>query len=523
MSERKAAQLNSFRTVALPLLQQRFPGKDLKPFSVTEEYKRKIETEGKEPWKNLAFFFSHRGPDAKEQIVRPVKDILDEVKVPFFFDQSPNENGIAYMRDNEEEIGRGLHRCHVGVVFVSEGFLESSYCGRELHTLLQRELDENVNIIFPVFLRRSLLNDPNYECIKHKCGPILDEGVQVSDFIREMLLPALLDLPAIQHMESIQQAKASITRDQVQCMSKLVENLEARRFWHSHFSIQQSTTWGMLKQALAHDFSKVRSFEPLGRALLAERKQKTYDEHELLLLGDGASVTVYQFNKVTSEDGFSWHIWYDDDATRREQIYIEARHRERSVREHMCDDKSSFVAKCLFLGNSGVGKTSMMFRFVRNAFCESMSTTIACDYESVNKANVKFQIWEIGGQERYRSFVEPSTKGKNVIVIVFDFSIRGTFKALRNWMKQVSEHSGLPIIIVGNKIDRADREVTIREAKQFCAAIGAPLHVVSCKTGEGVPELFQTIALYARKPSSANITITRDENTDEKTPKKCCN
>jgi hypothetical protein len=88
---------------------------------------RPLAVEKKAPPEELVFFLSHRGPDAKDQLVRPLAHILKHFRVRVFFDQDP-EDGIRHMKPNHREIARGLYACRVGVVFVSDGFLASKWC-----------------------------------------------------------------------------------------------------------------------------------------------------------------------------------------------------------------------------------------------------------------------------------------------------------------------------------------------------------------------------------------------------------
>ncbi len=185
-----------------------FPDEKISPFPRSRPNLRQFPPEEKcEVEEPLAFFFSHRGPDTKHQIVGPVAFILKKLGVRLFFDGHHDGNGIRGGEDISSEIARGLRRCRIGVVFVSDGFLLSVWCGRELHTLLHREVNESVDIIFPVFVSPSLLNHAHYECVSNKAGLLFPRGMSYRAFILDKLLPTLLELEGVQGMDGVQYAK----------------------------------------------------------------------------------------------------------------------------------------------------------------------------------------------------------------------------------------------------------------------------------------------------------------------------
>ena len=98
----------------------------------------------------LVFFLSHRGPDTKERLVRPVHFILHKLGVDHFFDQDPRE-GIRLMEDNGREMAEALYGAQVVVLFLSEGFSDSKWCVMEANAALRRELDENRHLVLPVY------------------------------------------------------------------------------------------------------------------------------------------------------------------------------------------------------------------------------------------------------------------------------------------------------------------------------------------------------------------------------------
>ena len=128
---------------------------------------------------------------------------------------------------------------------------------------------------------------------------------------------------------------------------------------------------------------------------------------------------------------------------------------------------SLFVFKVIILGSGAVGKTSLLYRFVENRFSFKYKMTIGADFlskiiEEYPKPDttVKFQIWDIGGQDRYK-FLRPSFfDGANGALLVFDLTRWHTFEELDEWYTDLQEFAGenTPFILIGNKVDIVQEE-----------------------------------------------------------------
>jgi small GTP-binding protein len=129
-----------------------------------------------------------------------------------------------------------------------------------------------------------------------------------------------------------------------------------------------------------------------------------------------------------------------------------------------------------------------------------------CDWQTVvvEGADVVLQIWDTAGQERFRALARGYYRNADGVVLVFDLTSRSSFEALGPWMRdlQKSAAKGLPVIVVGNKADAVDdRAVSGTEAESTAREFGAEYRETSCKTGDGVAAVFQTMArlCYLRK------------------------
>eukprot|EP00826_Nyctotherus_ovalis_P045091 TRINITY_DN493_c0_g3_i15.p2 TRINITY_DN493_c0_g3~~TRINITY_DN493_c0_g3_i15.p2 ORF type:complete len:176 (-),score=55.27 TRINITY_DN493_c0_g3_i15:205-732(-) len=163
------------------------------------------------------------------------------------------------------------------------------------------------------------------------------------------------------------------------------------------------------------------------------------------------------------------------------------------------------TCKVMILGDSGVGKTSLLKQYVNKVFTGHYKITIGSDFLTkdlnVGEEQLKLQIWDTAGQEKYRSLGIAYYRGADACVFVYDLTDKNSLTNLESWMEtffaQVAGQSkeGFPLIVVGNKSDRSDRAITEAMAKKWCRANGDIKHLeVSAKTREGVDEAFDYLA-----------------------------
>jgi len=162
-----------------------------------------------------------------------------------------------------------------------------------------------------------------------------------------------------------------------------------------------------------------------------------------------------------------------------------------------------YIFKIVLLGNPGVGKSSLITRFVHNRFSSSYLMTIGVDILSkqlfVGKDEVLFLISDIGGQERFASVREKFYRGAKGCLLVFDLTRENTLYALREWKKGLdSVEEDVIYFVVGNKADLKDQIVVEKdEALEIVKELELPestFFITSAKTGEHVEEAFATFA-----------------------------
>ena len=122
--------------------------------------------------------------------------------------------------------------------------------------------------------------------------------------------------------------------------------------------------------------------------------------------------------------------------------------------------------KVLVIGDASTGKTSLTHRYLTGIFVDSVRLTIGVDFFSKrikrNEERIKLQIWDFGGEERYRFLLPTYSKGANGALILYDITRQRTIQTIPEYVKIVRESAGdIPILLVGSKIDLEDyREVT---------------------------------------------------------------
>ncbi|KAL9245695.1 hypothetical protein vseg_019317 [Gypsophila vaccaria] len=171
------------------------------------------------------------------------------------------------------------------------------------------------------------------------------------------------------------------------------------------------------------------------------------------------------------------------------------------------------LLKVIVLGNSGVGKTSLINRYVHKRFNQQFKPTIGADFATreiqVDGKLVNLQIWDTAGQERFHSLGSAFFRGADSCVLVYDVTVQATFDSLKAWrddfIKQtdISDPSKFPFVVIGNKIDdTVGRVVPYKSAKEWCTSIegprdGVPYFETSALENNNVDEAFFEIAKVA--------------------------
>lgn len=178
----------------------------------------------------------------------------------------------------------------------------------------------------------------------------------------------------------------------------------------------------------------------------------------------------------------------------------------------------SLRQKIIFVGDSGVGKTTMINRINNEEFKDLNESSVGIDYYS---KNIKFrgeeltlQIWDTAGQEKYRGLIPTYARNAVLAFIIYDISSKKSFENLTEWINYLNSIEKMPMIICGNKIDKlVDRQVTKEEGEEFAKKNKLVFFEVSAKTNENMNYmLYRSIA---ELPYFEDKNKNKDKLTEE--------
>ena len=166
----------------------------------------------------------------------------------------------------------------------------------------------------------------------------------------------------------------------------------------------------------------------------------------------------------------------------------------------------NYLLKYIIIGDSSVGKSNILLRYVHNSFNPEFLTTIGVEFGAknieINKKIFRIQIWDTAGQENFRSITRAYYKNSVCALIVYDISNRSSFENVISWIEDCKGQSpkSIFIILVGNKNDlENERQVSYEEGLEFAKNNNIVFFETSAKTGKNISELFQTSAIEINK------------------------
>jgi small GTP-binding protein len=196
----------------------------------------------------------------------------------------------------------------------------------------------------------------------------------------------------------------------------------------------------------------------------------------------------------------------------------------------MATSKSSCEAKIVFLGDSAVGKTTIISVFAHDEFSEDHSPTVGAHFSlqrmQIGDDEVKLKIWDTAGQERFRALTPMYYRDSDVAVLVFAVDSQDSLTSLTSWIDNLKRDTRtMPaLVIVGNKID-LERRVNARECETFAEQNGATYAECSALTKKGIEELFLIIAqkaLAGKGTKPAAGTLVQEITGPKKQKSGCC-
>lgn len=175
--------------------------------------------------------------------------------------------------------------------------------------------------------------------------------------------------------------------------------------------------------------------------------------------------------------------------------------------------------KLVLLGETAVGKSSVVLRFVKGQFQEYQEATIGAAFLTqtvcLDDTTIKFEIWDTAGQERYHSLAPMYYRGAQAAIVVFDITSTDSFMRAKTWVKELQKQANPNIVIAlaGNKADKAnERAVEYQEAQDYADENSLLFMETSAKTALNVNEIFMAIAKKLPKTDPGSGFTGRNRN-----------
>jgi len=207
----------------------------------------------------------------------------------------------------------------------------------------------------------------------------------------------------------------------------------------------------------------------------------------------------------------------------------------------MEDDNYEFMFKVVLVGDSFVGKTNIMSKYLKNEFHEDSKATVGVEFGSkqfnVEGHSIKAQIWDTAGQERYKAITSAYYKGAKGAFIVYDITRKNSFESIDKWINDVTAVADkkITIVLIGNKSDLEDqRQVTKEQGEDKANKLQVAFLETSAFSGENLEKAFQMMIKEVYKKcheemmsegdvdiiqGGEDINLAKKNNSGEK---KCC-
>ena len=184
--------------------------------------------------------------------------------------------------------------------------------------------------------------------------------------------------------------------------------------------------------------------------------------------------------------------------------------------------KEKYKFKIVIVGDTGVGKTNLVKRFVYKTYNENTEATIGVEFFSnnylINDILCKIDLWDTGGQERYKSITASYYKGASGAIIVYDVTSSTTFNNIEKWLQEIKERTSrdIKIIMIGNKTDLENKRVISKEiSKNKAADLNIPVIETSALNASTVKEAFHLIINEIYNSSISKIDDSNLNNKNE--------
>lgn len=208
------------------------------------------------------------------------------------------------------------------------------------------------------------------------------------------------------------------------------------------------------------------------------------------------------------------------------------------------NEEYKMIFKVVIVGDSGVGKTNILLRYLKNEFNEESKATVGVEFGTkkmkIDNSNIKVQIWDTAGQERYRSITSAYYRGAHGALVVYDITSKKTFDSVEKWVNDLKTNGEpkMVIMVIGNKADKEEeRVITKVDGEAKSQRNNVAFLETSALTAENIEQAFEEVIqkLYTTYKSdfdnddqyefgegAKGNTIDIGTKSDQQKSKKCC-
>ena len=173
---------------------------------------------------------------------------------------------------------------------------------------------------------------------------------------------------------------------------------------------------------------------------------------------------------------------------------------EQDSNEDSVDNSVSVTRhKIIFVGDAGVGKTTIISRIMENPYNEIYEPSIGVDFMSKNikykGQSIKLQMWDTAGQEKYKGLIPSYVRNSSIVFLVYDISVKTSFDNIPKWITFIRTIENTTLVLCGNKLDLSNREVKKEEGEELAKKEGIAFFEVSAKTNENIKNMFYNVVV----------------------------
>ncbi|KAF2078667.1 hypothetical protein CYY_000038 [Polysphondylium violaceum] len=195
--------------------------------------------------------------------------------------------------------------------------------------------------------------------------------------------------------------------------------------------------------------------------------------------------------------------------------------------------EEEILYKIILVGESGVGKSSILVRFTDNTFTPHFAPTLGVDFNVKTIRNketgqtVKLQLWDTAGQERFKSITQTFYRGSHGVIVVYDVTDPKSFDRCKNWVEDINQNTqdGMIIILVGNKSDlTSQKKVSTEQGKALADTLNIKFLETSAKENFGVTQVFDLLVqdIEATMKNTEQVKERQMNLNDPTAQKKSC-